>query len=62
MNRQDLIDLMESDAAIGINDFTTMHNKYATCMIANKQCYDLAQFEYIVAYVEFLEKHFRDDL
>ena len=62
MTRQDLIDLMESDAAIGIKDFTTMHNKYATCIIANKQCYDLDQFEYIVAYVEFLEKHFREDL
>ena len=62
MTKQDLINLIESDASISTKDFTTMHNKYATCMIANKQCYDLDQFEYIGAYVEFLEKHFREDL
>ena len=62
MTKQDLIDLMESDATISIKDFTNMHNKYVTCMIANKQCYNPNQFEYMVAYVEFLEKHFRENL
>ena len=62
MTKQDLIDLMESDATISIKDFTAMHNKYATCMMANKQVYELDRFEYIIAYVEFLEKHFMEDL
>lgn len=34
MTRQDLIDLMESDAAIGIKDFMDMHDQYITSMIA----------------------------
>lgn len=36
MTRQDLIDLMESDAAIGIKDFMAMHDQYITSMITHK--------------------------
>lgn len=39
MTRQDLIDLdlMESDAAIGIKDFMAMHDQYITSMITHKR-------------------------
>ena len=60
MTRQDLIDLMESDAAIGIKDFMAMHDQYITCMITHKLGNE--QFEYITAYVKFLEDQFMEDL
>ena len=60
MTRQDLIDLMESDAAIGIKDFMAMHDQYITCMITHKLSNE--QFEYIATYVKFLEDQFMEDL
>ena len=62
MTRQDLIELMESDAAIGIKDFMAMHDHYVACMITNKQGYGHDQLEYVVTYVKFLENHFMEDL
>ena len=62
MTRQDLIDLMESDAAIGIKDFMAMHDQYITSMITHIQGYDHEQLEYIAAYVKFLEDQFMEDL
>ncbi|NQN86649.1 hypothetical protein HO997_01755 [Streptococcus suis] len=62
MTRQDLIELMESDAAIGIKDFMAMHDHYIACLITHKQGYDHDQLEYIAAYVKFLENHFMEDL
>ena len=61
MTRQDLIDLMESDAAIGIKDFIAMHDQYITCMITHTQGYENEQLEYIAAYVKFLEDQFIED-
>ena len=62
MTRQDLIDLMESDAAIGIKDFMAMHDQYITCMITHNLGCDNEQLEYIAAYVKFLEGQFMEDL
>ena len=62
MTRQDLIDLMESDAAIGIKDFMAMHDQYITCMITHKLGYENEQLEYIATYVKFLEDHYMEDL
>ncbi|MGU7945917.1 hypothetical protein ACS60O_10395 [Streptococcus suis] len=62
MTRQDLIELMESDAAIGIKDFMAMHDQYITCMVTHKQGYGHDQLEYIATYVKFLENHFMEDL
>jgi hypothetical protein len=62
MTRQDLIDLMESDAAIGIKDFMALHDQYITSMITHTQGYSHDQLEYIAAYVKFLEDHFMEDL
>ena len=61
MTRQDLIDLMESDAAIGIKDFMAMHDQYITCMITHIQGYAHDELEYIAAYVKFLEDHYIED-
>ena len=61
MTRQDLIDLMESDAAIGIKDFMAMHDQYITCMITQLgHAHD--ELEYIASYVKFLEDQFMEDL
>ena len=62
MTRQDLIDLMESDAAIAIKDFMALHDQYITSMIAHKLRYENEQLEYIAAYVKFLEDHYMEDL
>lgn len=62
MTRQDLIDLMESDAAIGIKDFMAMHDQYITSMITHKLGYENEQLEYIASYVKFLEDQFMEDL
>ena len=62
MNKQDLIDLMESDAAIGIKDLMAMHDQYITCMMTHKLRYENEQLEYIAAYVKFLEDKFMEDL
>ena len=62
MTRQDLIDLMESDAAIGIKDFLAMHDQYITCMITHKLGYAHDELEYIASYVKFLEDQFMEDL
>ena len=62
MTRQDLIDLMESDAAIGIKDFMAMHDQYITSMLTHTQSYKNEQLEYIAAYVKFLEDHYMEDL
>ena len=62
MTRQDLIDLMESDAAIGIKYFMAMHDQYIACMITHKLGYAHDELEYIVAYVKFLEDQFMEDL
>ena len=62
MTRQDLIDLMESDAAIGIKDFMAMHDQYIVCMITHKLGYENEQLEYIAAYVKFLEDYFMEVL
>ena len=62
MTRQDLIDLMESDAAIGIKDFMAMHDQYITSMITHAQGYAHEQLEYIASYVKFLEDQFMEDL
>lgn len=62
MTRQDLIDLMESDAAIDIKDFMAMHDQYITSMITNKLGYENEQLEYIATYVKFLEDHYMEDL
>jgi hypothetical protein len=59
MTRENLIDLMESDVAIGIKDFIALHDQYITSMITHTQGYS---FEYIAAYVKFLEDHFMEDL
>ena len=60
--KQDLIDLMESDAAIGIKDFMAMHDQYVTCMLRHKLRYENEQLEYIASYVKFLEDHYMEDL
>ena len=62
MTKQDLIDLMESDAAIGVKDFMAMHDQYITSMITHKLDYEIEQLEYIAAYVKFLEDQFMEDL
>ena len=62
MTRQDLINLMESDAAIGIKDFMAMHDQYITSMITNKLGYENEQLEYIATYVKFLEDHYMEGL
>ena len=65
MTRQDLIDLMESDAAIAIKDFMALHDQYITSMITHKLGYENEQneqLEYIAAYVKFLEDQFMEDL
>ena len=62
MTRQDLIDLMESDAAIGIKDFMALHDRYITCMITHTQGHENEQLEYIASYVKFLEDHYMEDL
>ena len=62
MTRQDLIDLMESDAAIRIKDFIALHDQYITCMLTHKLGYENEQLEYIAAYVKFLEGHYMEDL
>ena len=62
MTRQDLIDLMESDAAIAIKDFMALHDQYITSMITHKLGYGNEQLEYIAAYVKFLEDQFMEDL
>ncbi len=62
MTRQDLIDLMESDAAIGIKDFIALHDQYITCTITHKLGYAHDELEYIAAYVKFLEDQFMEDL
>ena len=62
MTRQDLIDLMESDAAIAIKDFMALHDQYITSMIAHKLRYENEQLEYIAAYVKFLEDYFMEVL
>lgn len=62
MTKQDLIELMESDAAIGIKEFMAMHDFYIMCLATHKEGYAHEQLEYIVAYVKFLENHFMEDL
>lgn len=62
MTKQDLIDLMESDAAISIKDFIALHDQYITSMITHTQGYSHDQLEYIAAYVKFLEDQFMEDL
>ena len=62
MTREDLIDLMESDAAIGIKDFIALHDQYITSMITQTEGCSHDKLEYIVAYVKFLEDHFMEDL
>ena len=62
MTRQDLIDLMGSDAAIGIKDFMALHDQYITSMITHKLGYENEQSEYIATYVKFLEDQFMEDL
>jgi hypothetical protein len=62
MTRENLIDLMKSDVAIGIKDFIALHDQYITSMITHTQGYSHDQFEYIAAYVKFLEDHFMEDL
>lgn len=62
MTRQDLIYLMESDAAIGIKDFIALHDQYITSMITHTQGYSHDQLEYIAVYVKFLEDHYMEDL